>query len=197
MTDRPFPPSDIATRKPNITTIAAGMTIYRIYTSKFGSIYFDTGSTGRLNAPDGSFGVLYAAATRDGAFAESFLRNVGRTALDDALLSVKALVTIRSAEALNLASLHGPGLTVLGATAEVSHSGVTSYDLSQAWSKALHDHPANLDGIAYRSRHDDDEICYGIFDRAREKLIIEAEQVDLHQAWVWPLLTKYRVRFFA
>ncbi len=46
--------------------------------------------------------------------------------------------------------------------------------------------------IGYRSRHDDDEICYGIFDRAHEKLTVEMEQPDLHQAWIWPLLTKYR-----
>jgi hypothetical protein len=195
VTDRPFPPKDIATRQPNITTVAAGTTIYRIYPASFGSIYFDAGTTGRLNAPDGAYGVLYAAAARDGAFAESLLRNVGRTALDDALLTVKGLVTIRATGALHLASLYGPGLTVLGATAEVTHSGVMSYDLSQAWSKALHDHPAKVDGIAYRSRHDDDEICYAIFERARGKLSVDAEQADLHQPWIWPLLTKYRVRF--
>ena len=197
MNGRPFPPADIANRNPDVTTIAAAATIYRIYPSAYGSIFFDTGSTGRLNAPDRSYGVLYAAEARDGAFAESFLRRVGRTALDDGLLAAKGLVTIRLLQPLRLASLFGPGLTILGATAEVTHSGVTSYDLSQSWSKALHDHPANLDGIAYRSRHDDNEICYAIFDRAALKLAVDEERADLHQDWVWPLLTKYRVSFMA
>ncbi len=197
MTVRPFPPADLASRNPNITKVAAGTTIYRIYPSQFGSIYYDAGPTGRLNAPDGSYGVLYAAEARDGAFAESVLRTVGRTALDDEFLAAKGLVTLRLEQPLSLCSLFGPGLSILGATAEVTHSGVESYDLSQTWSKALHDHPANFDGVAYRSRHDDNEICYAIFDRARTKLTISAEQGDLHQDWVWRLLTKYRVSFMA
>jgi hypothetical protein len=35
--------------------------LHRFYTAAFDSIYFDRGRDGRLNAPDGTYGVLYTA----------------------------------------------------------------------------------------------------------------------------------------
>ena len=43
-------------------------------------------------------------------------------------------------------------------------------DVARKWSRAIHDHPAVLDGIAYRSKHDDDEVCIALFDRARDRV---------------------------
>ena len=68
---------------------------------------------------------------------------------------------------LRLSSLHGPGLARVGATSAVA-SG--PYDVARNWSRAIHDHPAVPDGIAYRSKHDDDEICIALFDRARDRV---------------------------
>jgi RES domain len=40
--------------------------------------------------------------------------------------------------------------------------------IERSLSKVLSDfnHPMQVDGLRYRSRHDPDRICYGIFDRA-------------------------------
>lgn len=68
--------------------------------------------------------------------------------------------------------MYGPGLARIGATAEVTH-GPLPYDLPHSWSRALHEHPAAVDGIAYRSRHDDDEVCYAVFDHAQPVTEVE------------------------
>ena len=51
----------------------------------------------------------------------------------------------------------------MGAHAELLSGG---YTLSQARSLALHNHPSMIDGIAYRARHDLEQTCAAIFERA-------------------------------
>jgi hypothetical protein len=91
-----------------------------------------------------------------------------------------------------LIRLAGPGLARLGATAEVTHSGLP-YDGAQAWSAALFGHPVAADGIAYHARHDDAELCYALFDRAADAIVEEAREVSLDQDWFWRLASHYRV----
>lgn len=55
----------------------------------------------------------------------------------------------------------------MGADARLS-SG--SYPIARQWAQAIHDHPQKVDGIRYRSRHDDERYCYGIFDRCSSEL---------------------------
>ena len=170
--------------------------MFRFYRNGYGSTYFAMDRSGRLNAPDGSFGVLYAAQSLNGAFAETFLRDPGQNRVDGSFLRSKGLVHLTSTVDLRMAALFGPGLATVGATAEVTHSGVDGYDLSQGWSKALHDHPQDFDGIAYRSRHDDNEICYAIFDSAQRKIKVTAEYPDLDRSEIWDLIDQYRFRYY-
>lgn len=191
----PLPPANIAARKPNTLTLRAGQPLHRFHTygpAKFGPVYYDQSQSGRLNAPDGRYGVLYVAQNRAGAFAESFLRSPGAQLLDSALLAIKAYAELRPTRPLRLAQLTGPGLAKLGATAEVTHGGLP-YDAPQTWSAALMDHPGGFDGIAYRARHDDREICYALFDRCAPAIEITAQITDLDQDWFWQLADRYGV----
>lgn len=77
----PLPPSDIASRRPEILTLPENVVVERIFAAAFEPIHFDRGRNGRLNAPDGAYGVLYVAQQLRGAFAETFLREPGRTLL--------------------------------------------------------------------------------------------------------------------
>ena len=147
----PLPPSDLASRDPDLVTLPAGAIMHRFYTGGYEPIFFDLGPSGRLNAPDGSYGVLYCAKEPSGAFAETFLRTPGRRLIDADLLRRKAYVRLQVHSELSLIRLAGPGLAILGATAEVVH-GDLPYDVPQAWSKALFGHPAGADGIAYDAR---------------------------------------------
>ncbi len=86
----------------------------------------------------------------------------------------------------------GPGLARVGATAEVTHTGLL-YDVPQSWSAAIHSLAQNFDGIAYQARHDDQEVCYALFDRAADRLVEESRTVDLDDNWFWEIAEIYHV----
>jgi hypothetical protein len=73
----PLPPADLSRREPQFLTLAKGRIVHRFYTARHDPIFFDKSQEGRLNAPDGSYGVLYVARSAEGAFAETFLRRPG------------------------------------------------------------------------------------------------------------------------
>lgn len=187
-----LPPADIGGRIPRLVVIAADTSLHRFYTGALDPIFYDRSNQGRFNAPDGKYGVLYASRTVRGAFAETFLRTPGRRMIDPGLLARKARVTLTLVRDLTFIEFDGPGLAILGATAEVVH-GSLPYDAPQAWSGALHAHPAGVDGIAYSARHDPHETCYALFDRA-SAAIRESERVDTLDAdWFWKLADDYGV----
>jgi len=188
----PAPPPDLAHRAPDLLVLPAGTIVHRFYTAAYDPIFFDASRSGRFNAPDGSYGVLYVAREESGAFAETFLRNPGRTLIDPDLLRRKAYVRLEVTAGLRLVKFAGPGLAILGATAEVAHGGLP-YDIPQAWSQALRAHPAAPDGIAYHARHDDEALCHAMFDRAAAHLVEVERRVDLDQDWFWRLALRYRV----
>jgi hypothetical protein len=113
--------------------------------------------------PGGEFGVLYLARHEAGAFIETFGHETGIRVLDMKELEGRALSRVEAARPLRLVDLRGKGLARLGADAELLTG---AYELSQAWALALHNHPAAVDGIAYRARHDPDQFCAAVFERA-------------------------------
>jgi hypothetical protein len=62
-----------------MVSLAKGAIVQRFFSAAFDPIFFDRSAGSRLNAPDASYGVLYAAEEIRGAFAETFLREPGRT----------------------------------------------------------------------------------------------------------------------
>ncbi|MCE6957865.1 RES family NAD+ phosphorylase [Cereibacter sphaeroides] len=188
----PLPPADIALRTPLVRTMPAGARLHRFHDRAFGPIWFGRAGTGRLDDADHSYGVLYVAEGEDGAFSETFLRRPGRNLIDPAVLARKSYTILSCRRDLVLARLHGRGLGVIGATAEVTHGGLP-YDVPQAWSKAQHDHPARFDGILYRSRHDDDELCLALFDRVEPDIGEVERRPDLDEDWFWRTAERYGV----
>jgi hypothetical protein len=65
---------------------------------------------------------------------------------------------------LKIVDVWGANLSKLGLDSRIS-SG--DYDVSRAWAKAIYQHPQKVDGICYHSRHDDTEICCGLFERTQ------------------------------
>lgn len=188
----PLPPLDLDQRQPALHILKRGASLHRFFNKRYHPIHFDRSANGRFNAPGGEFGVLYVAEQRTGAFAETFLRMPGRTQIPLDLLAAKAYVRLELARAVKLALLSGPGLARVGATAEVCHRS-RPYRVPQAWSKALHDHAAKLDGIAYTARHDDQTLCIALFDRAANAMREAEHIVDLDQDWFWELAEPYGI----
>ncbi len=188
----PLPPADLVRRNPLVTTLSRGSLLHRFHSKPHAPIHFDRSQGGRFNAPDGQYGVLYAATAREGAFAETFLRVPGRTLISLELVKAKAYAQISVSRPVRIIRLAGPGLARVGATAEVCHTS-QSYGVPQAWSRALHDHPLAADGIAYSARHDDQAECIALFDRSADALNVARHQRDIDQDWFWQLAEQYGI----
>lgn len=193
----PRPPSDLATRTARCLDLAAGTVLHRFWTlredaKRYEPIYYDRSLRGRLNAPDGGYGMLYAAQEPFGAFAESFLRSPGRRTVDPKLLANKAYVRLRLLRPLRVIDFDGPNLSVLGATAEVVHGGLP-YDDPQAWSKALRDHPVAANGLAYTARHDPSQLCYALFEDGDPQVEEVDREETLDADWFWNLAERYEL----
>lgn len=189
----PHPPADLNSRNPLFVELAAGTRLHRFYTAAYEPIFFDRSADGRLNDIRGEYGVLYTAENRDGAFAESFLRRQLRM-LDAGFIAKKGYVELEARSDLKLFKLAGHGLARIGATAEVTHGGAP-YSVPQQWSRQLHDLPLGADGIAYYARHDDEQLCFAVFERAQPKIREISREIDLLKPWFWDLLEKYDVAF--
>lgn len=169
-----------------------GSSVHRFYTRGKRALYFDRSTGSRFNAPDATYGVCYMARRPEGAFAETFLRNPGRTMLPADLVTAKAYVRLELAAAVRIANFVGPALAKLGATAEVCHRS-QPYEVPQAWSKAIFAHPSSVDGLAYTARHDDSEVCVALFDRRNGLLSVAERRVHLDAEWFWKLAEQYGV----
>ncbi|MGD0093275.1 MAG: RES family NAD+ phosphorylase, partial [Planctomycetota bacterium] len=152
---------------------------------------------GRFDAPNRQFGILYAARNVDGAFIEVFMRNPvagqSRRVIDDQELGIRSVAVFSSAK-LRLVDLTGAGLSKLGL--DVSIVSTRRYDISRAWAEAFHAHPQRPDGILYRSRHDPEQTCLALFQRASGKLKLLASDKlagKNGQRLLAPALVKYNV----
>jgi len=193
----PAPPADLHTRRLPLQKLPPDTPLWRVHDDRRDPIWFGpapgAGPHGRFDAGAAEFRVCYVALSPAAAFAETFLRNPGRRMLDRTFLGSRALTALTNRRPLSLVRLHGPGLAHVGATAEVTHG--PAYELAREWSLALWAHPAQPDGILYNSRHDDDELCAALFDRASEAIGHVRSERLLSSLLLRGLLTRYRVRF--
>ena len=185
------PPPDLANRDLPVEAVPAGATFVRIHRSGLDPLHFGTSGDNRFDDPERRYGVCYAAHSVEGAFAETCLRQVGATLVPLSRLAERSVSLLTATAELRLVELHGPGLARMGATAAVS-SG--TYDISQPWSRAIHEHPAKVDGIAYRSNHDNGELCAALFDRCRNRLQAQSPTgLMSDRARLASLLDRYKV----
>lgn len=161
-----MPPADFEKRPVKLETIKEGAVYKRIHWTSRSPVQFNQSDAGRYNSPKGEFGVLYIAKNLAGCFSETLLREKS-SLIDQADINARSVSEIIFTASLKLISFYGPGLARAGATAIVS-SG--DWDISQAWSLALWRRKEQPYGILYRAKHDNDELCAAIFDRAGKKL---------------------------
>ena len=147
--------------------IPVGTIIVRMHHESRGPLWFGPrpgiSPQHRFDAPGGEYRMLYCAARLAGAFVESVLRKpagriVARAYVDDRVWSE---LTVR--RMLRLAKLRDEGLHWHGTDAAVSASD--NYAASRRLALALHAAFPEIDGAAYRARHNNGEVCYALFDR--------------------------------
>ena len=153
------------------------------------ALYFDRSGEGRFDGPDQGYGILYLGEDLETCFIECF----GRThtkAVEEQLLRQRNLFSISSSRSLTFARLSGSGLVKLAAD-----SRLTTGDYKQArkWVRSLWGLNAKLDGILYRSRLDNDRLCYGLFDQCISDLVEEnlGNLIDVHPQQLAKILGAY------
>ncbi len=165
----------------------------RVHEAVKSPIFFGRIKRHRFDAPDGSFGVLYAG-DENAAFIETFGHDTGRQDIDTAELDASSMSELPLNGPLALVDLTGAGLANLGADARLCTGDI---GISQRWSQAIHNHPARPDGILWRSRHDLSTTSVAIYDRAAIKLAPPRLRIDsfmspAHTAALAALLDRYR-----
>lgn len=148
-------------------TLDAGGIIVRVHRKIHGPIFF--GPTpgnppeGRFDAPAGQYRLLYAAQRLEGAFVETVLRRPANRIVRRAFVEERMWTPLRLHRSLTVAKIMDEGLLFHGVDALIS-AGV-DYAPSRALALALYQDFPGLDGLAYRSRHNNGEVCFSLFDR--------------------------------
>ena len=117
----------------------------------------------RFDAPAGEYRTLYCAARLGGAFVESVLRKPAGRIVARAYVEERGWSELTTLRVLRLAKLRDEGLHWHGTDAMVSASN--DYSVPRSISLALYRAFPQVDGIAYRARHNNGEVCYALFDR--------------------------------
>ncbi len=166
------PPKDFAKWEPLIAKLPKGSLWYRSHQLVHAPMFFGRDMTQRWDAPTAEYGVLYMGENPECAFMESIGRSLLRTRMVPATtLEARGLSEVVLRSELRLIDLvSSSGLTKVGAEGSISNG--LGYKTSQAWSLAFHDHPEEVDGILYRSRHDPERVALALFDRCENALAV-------------------------
>jgi hypothetical protein len=116
---------------------------------------------------------LYVSRTNFGAFVETFVREPATALISSADLAARGLSELSVTRPLRLLELMGAGLTAMGVTALITATPEGDYNDAQAISHWAFNHPSGFDGIAYMARHDNEQLCVALFDRASAALTIQ------------------------
>ncbi|NHZ40746.1 RES family NAD+ phosphorylase [Massilia aquatica] len=152
--------------------------LVRVSGHNTGEPYFGRSGANRFDDPDSGsptrFGTCYFGDGLLVAVAETLLHEERPTngayyIASDRLDSL--FVLSFSGWPLILADFTGAALKRLGLHAGLS--GTASYKKTQRWSKAIHDHPAHVDGFIYMSRHLNTGRAFVLFDRAKPKIHLD------------------------
>ena len=158
----------------SVQTIKRGRVLYRAHNHEHGAVWFGP-SPGeepkyRYDSHDGSYRVCYVGLSERAAFVEGVLHKaVPRRTISRKKLAERMISEIRVVTDIRAVRLYGEHLIPLGATATVAH-GEPYKAVSWPWSRALFDHPTQVDGIVYKCRHDDSQYALVLFDRSEKKI---------------------------
>src|SRR3712207_3935879 len=107
-------------------------------------------------------------------------------------LAERSIARVPVLRELRLVRFHGPGLVRIGIGADVAHGH--PYARCQELALSFWNHPEAVDGIEYRSRWDNDRLCFALFDRAADALDAPDQFLDLGDPRVFnPIFRLYGI----
>jgi hypothetical protein len=164
--------------------LETGSTIIRIHRKDNGAVWFGPKPglppAYRFDAPAAEYRAMCAAVAIEGAFVETVLN--GKT--EEQLVSrpyveQRAWTEFTTLRPLKLMKLYDEGLFWHGTDASIS--AVPSYTRSRQIALASFRERSGLDGIAYRSRHDNGELCFVLFDRVTSADLDAGQTQSFHE----------------
>jgi RES domain-containing protein len=160
--EHPEPPADLDSRSPLVFTIPVGTSLFRLHHRSKGPLFFGRTGRNRFDAPDGGFGVLYAALDEHCAFIETFGQSTGIRIVTRAELEQRVLSEMKVMRPLTVIDLaRSGGLARVGADGRLLTG---SHAIAQRWSAALHNLSSKPAGILYPARHDVARFACAFFD---------------------------------
>ena len=153
--------------------------LIRLSSHDTGEPYFGKTGWNRFDDPNldvsARYGTCYFGESLAVAIAETILHD--RTPIRgyffvEPTLIGQVFVVEFAGSPLTLIELTGAELRRMGGHAGLT--GTSHYRTPQHWSSAIFNHPDQVDGFTYMSRHMNDEKAIVLFDRARSKLQMTA-----------------------
>lgn len=165
--DVPHPAADLAHK--SIPILRYSQLLFRSHSAAHSPMFYGKTGYNRFDAPDKSYGVLYAGRDAGCAFIETFANSAGTRVVTTAALRQRALSELEPRRPLRLVDLTQPGaLLKLGADARLFSA---SHRIAQVWSKSLYDHRSKADGLLYPSRLDPTCPSIALFEGRGPELI--------------------------
>ena len=157
-------------------TLPAGSVLVRVHHLAHGTVWFGPRPglppQHRFDAPAGEYRMLYCAARLAGAFVESVLRKPAGRIIARAYVEERGWTEITARRTLRLVKLRDEGLHWHGTDAAIS--ALDDYGAPRRMARALYAAFPEADGIAYRARHNNGEVCYALFDRVSAADLVPA-----------------------
>jgi hypothetical protein len=169
-------PPDLAARPLPLTPLEGP--VWRVYPGAHGPEHFNR-RDGRFNDPRHEYGVLYAAQTDVGAFAERLLLapgllGAGASASGAGIpVSATALQTFSLAAVAFSQPVNCVDLRTRGGLAQIGAGPwllTGPHSLSTRWSRPIFLHPSAPDGIVWKSRVGEGVVSLGLHERAKPKI---------------------------
>ncbi len=164
----PSPPTVTFPRGVKTEILETGSAIIRIHHQDNGAIWFGPKPglppAYRFDAPAGEYRTMYAAAAIEGAFVETILYGKAEQQIvSQAYIDQRAWSELTILRPLTLLKLYDDGL--FWHRTDASISAIPEYTRSRQIALAAFRESPDLDGVVYRSRHDNGELCFALFSR--------------------------------
>ncbi|MFV9454172.1 RES family NAD+ phosphorylase [Rhodococcus sp. NM-2] len=165
------PPAAGLLRPAHRTVLTAGTMVWRVHSSHRAphapnpTAQPDELAGGRFDSLDGSYAYLYIADSPDGAIAETICRDlpldptIARIVPASAVIG-RTLTALTVTRTLTVAALHGPHLSSVGQDLWLTKCEARHYVTTRRWAHAIRTADPDIDGLAYRPRHNEDTLAW-------------------------------------
>jgi RES domain len=179
--------------------LPAGEIVVRVHQQNKAAVFFGPKAgfppQNRFDAPRSEYRTLYAAERLEGAFVESVLRRPAGRILRRGYVEERVWTPLRLVRTARLAKLLDEGLQFHRVDASVS--AVDDYAEARSLALALYTDFPKLDGLTYRSRFNNGEICFAFFDRLlpTDLMAMPQQRFDAHPERVDELMALHGAVF--